>query len=303
MEAPEQFAPDAGGQPAAGAGIPEAAPAGQWGNAPGTEQAPQDNAPVEPQFQFELPSGSKYRTLEDLTRGATEKDFTIERMKAQLAELQSNRQPEPQAPQIDPQQQASMEIESLQRDWENTLRNDPLFRNESPETIAVEARIQALGEYRSRQAQQTQFQKYQEQQQAQAQQAEFRAFVERTPELQSSLAMEVADKYLAQGFRFPNPQVHLDLVHAEMARRGIPLPMRQQPMPQAGATTGVQGALQSQQRPLFGYAGGTGAVQGQTYSPRVQAAIQEGISKFGNDPQAIARITQRAIENESRFNR
>ena len=62
---------------------------------PATGQ-PVPEAPAAPMFQ--LPSGTVYNSVEDMVRGATEKDFTIERLKAENAQLKTvQSQPQQQA--------------------------------------------------------------------------------------------------------------------------------------------------------------------------------------------------------------
>lgn len=269
----------------------------QWGNTPDAEQIPQEDAPQPPEFQFELPSGSRYRSQEDLVRGATEKDFTIERMKAQLAELQSQSRL-PAQPQVDPQQQANAAIEQLQREWETELRNDPMFEGSTPEAIAAEARIQARVSYRNEQMLNQTIQKQFEQRN---QQSEWRDFVEENrADLYNEIGKRVYDDAEARGQRFQTPQDHLNATHAEMYR--LSRNGQQPPMPQAGGTQAVQGAMQTQQRPIFGYMNSSGPPAQNALPERVQKAVEYGMQK-GFSGAELESIKQRAIENESRFRR
>jgi len=77
---------------------------------PNPELPPQGGAAVtqtpaqqtQPEYFLKASTGTVYRTPEDAVRGTEEKDRTIERQKAQLAELQSKLQPQhPQEPQVD----------------------------------------------------------------------------------------------------------------------------------------------------------------------------------------------------------
>lgn len=271
----------------------------QGENNPDTVSNPQGEGQSASEFQFELASGVKYRTIDDLVHGATEKDFTIQRMKAQLAELQAQGHAQPQAPQIDPQVQINESLERYQREWEQELRGDPMFQNAGPEAIAAEARIQARVSLRNEQQLQRQLQ---QQLQTQTQQAEFRSFTEANrADLYSDVGARVYEEAKASGRPFATPQDHLNAVHAEMFRLSR---SGQQPQPQAGGTTGVQGALQTQQRSMFGYANGTGLQQqGGQLSEGVQRAIQLAMDKGFTSPEALERVKQNAIQNEAKYRR
>ena len=266
-----------GGQPPQMGGEPPVAPEAQI-----------QTEPVASEFQFELPSGTKYRTVDDLVRGATEKDFVIERYKAQLAELNA-RSAQPQTPQVDPQAAATQAIAEIAREFENDFRQDPRFANASPEDIATEAYIQAKSAYR---AEQRALQKFQ--QQAQVQQ--FEQFVATTPELNTTLAQEVYDRARASGHVFPNPQAHLDAVHAEMFRRGIPNTQAQPPQ----AHLGVQAAMQ-QTRPVFGGVAGSGAAPGASGSltPTQQAQLEFAEKHYTGE--ALERIKQRTLNGTAQY--
>ncbi len=261
---------------------------------------PQEQQPVEPEFQFELPSGSRYRTLEDLQRGATEKDFTIERMKAELAEIRSQgmSQQVPQAPPVDPQAEARQAIEQLTQECFNDLRSDPMFAGASQEDLMAEARLEALRLHRSQRFLEDRLTRQQREQQVQQQRAEWRSFVDSNwNELNGDVGRRVFEQARAEGREFKTPMDHLNAVHAEMYRMS-----RMGGQPQAGGTAAVQGAIQNQNRPLFGNATGTGgslATAG-VLPERVQQAVEHARTQ-GFDDAAIERVKQRAMENESRF--
>lgn len=280
------------GQPPQMGGQPPVAPDGNLEQTQGAE------APPEPEFQFELPSGTRYRTTEDLVRGATEKDFAIERYKAELAELRARvNQPQPQqAAAPDPQAQATQAIEALQREIEMEYRSDPRFQGYSPEQIAEQAYIDAKREYR---AEQRAFQKIQEQQQKlqqEQQEQQWREFERTTPDLQTPLAQHLWEKSVQEGRPYPSPHALLDAVHAEMYRRGM-----QPSQPQAGGMQAAQTATQ-QHRPVFNGMGGTGAAPGATGAihPIAQKQIEFAQAQ-GYTGEALERIKQRAIADAAKL--
>lgn len=282
----------AGGQPPQMGGAPPEEPNGN------PEQAQVAETPPEPEFQFELPSGSKYRTIDDMIRGATEKDFAIERFKAELAELraQQSQAPQAQTPAPDPQAQATEAVEVLQREIEAEYRSDPRFQGYSPEAISEQAYIDARREYRAEQRALATIEKKEKARERDIQRQKNDQFVATTPDLNTPLAQDVYERAMASGRIFNNPQEHLDAVHAEMFRRGM------QPSPsQSGGMQAAQSAMQ-QPRPVYGGVGGTGSAPGATGAihPIAQKQIEFAQSQ-GFTGEALERIKQRAIADASKL--
>lgn len=262
-------------QPTADVGQPAQLEGGMLeGQAP-LEQTPA--APPQEEFFLKAETGTVYKTPEAAAAGIAEKDRYIQ----QLQELLSQRS-QPQAPQVqaDPQAAASAAIASLQAEWEQELRSDPKFQGASPEAIAEQAYLNAKSEYR---VQQRMAQQYQQQ----AQQASWQQFIQSNPDLQTPLAKELHDNALANGWKYPNPQAHLDAVHAEMYRRGIP----------RSQANGVTGAMQNvqQQRQIFGNpVGGSQAPAAEVLSPHVQQALAEA-QRRGASAEDLQRVKDIAM--------
>jgi hypothetical protein len=125
----------------------------------------------------------------------------------------------------------------------------------------------------------------------------FEAMVKNTPELQTPLANYVFEQANQSGLPFRTPQEHLNAVHAEMFRRGIPMAQ-----PQAGGTQAVAGAMAQAQQGgrLFQNVNG-GAVAPQSngvMSDTVRRQV-EFAEKQGMTGEALERIKARAIQNEA----
>lgn len=261
------------GQPAQAGGMPE-----------GQQLAPEGlnpEVPQEPQWFLEADTGTKYRTPEAAAAGIAEKDRFIQQLLSERGQFQ-----QPQAPQATPQDATNQAIAQLQAEWEQELRSDPKFQGASPEAIAEQAYLNAKAEYR---VQQRTEKLYHQQQQ----QAQWNHFVESNPDLKTPLAEQVYNNALAAGYRFPNPQAHLDAVHAEMFR---------QSRGQSQGYGSVNGALQNAQnrQRIFSGVQGTAGPAPQVLSDTVRKQI-EFAQQRGFKPDELERIKQRAIENEARM--
>lgn len=269
--------------------VPDAGqPTQPMGGTPeGQQLAPEAQAPETQEQWIELPSGSRYRTTDDLIRGATEKDFTILRLKEQLAQQQSQSFAPPQ--QQMPMQTAPTVDETLVQEFVMAISSDPDFKDASPAEIRAEAKLQAIAAQKIidrtlGRVEQT------------ATQKEWRSFVDSTPELQTPLAQHIYEQAKMQGRPFNSPQEHLTAVRAELY-----LQSQRGPSPTSGV--GVQGAMQAatQRQQVFSNPTGGGIPQqGAPLSERVQRAVEEG-RKMGFDDAALERVKQRAIENEARM--
>ena len=286
----------AGGQPPQMNGDPAVAP----NQTPEVNpQAEPEAAPAVPEFQFELPSGSRYRTQEDLIRGATEKDFAIERFKARIAELEARGVPTPQAqqPQVDPQAQMNDRLNALAQEIEMEYLRDPNYQGYDPQAIKAQAQIDARTEYRAEQRARAEFQRMAEEQQQRAQVEQWREFERTTPDLQTPLAKHLWEMSVQSGNPYSSPQALLDAVHAEKYRQSIG----------QGTTgnVGIQSAMQqTTNRPIFGNPQGTGNSPAgqQVLSPTVQRQI-EFAEKQGYSGEALERIKQRAINSQGAFSK
>lgn len=274
----------AGGQPPQMGGQPPVAPDGNLEQTQGAE------APPEPEFQFELPSGSKYRTIDDMIRGATEKDFAIERFKAELAELraQQGQAPQAQATPQDTQAQFDAEFNSIASNIEQRLQSNPRWAGVDREAIREQAEIQAYSVMESREIARKEYQQI-------AQRQQHEQFVATTPDLNTPLAQEVYDRARASGRIFNNPQEHLDAVHAEMFRRGM-----HPSQPQVGGMQAAQSAMQ-QPRPVFGGLNGTGAAPVEQLPRHVSEALEYAQKRGVNDPAELARIKATAMAMNNRL--
>jgi len=296
MEQMVQGAPDVGAQtPDTGAiqqpVTPATTPAQQFAAnqppPPGAQPEPQAEVETPEQFFLKADTGTVYKTAEAAAAGIAEKDRFIQRL---LEERGQSQQQPPPPPQVSPQDAAQTAIADIQQGLVQEYRSDPRYKNFSAEDIEYEAALQAKVIYRSEQratsAFQKQLQTYQQEQ-----------FVKNTPELNTPLAQEIYDNAMRGGQKFRNPQEHLNAVHAEMYRRGIP-----RSQPQAGFDQGVQGAIQNQPRPLFGNVQGTGMAQQQMPS-HVQQAVNDAQQK-GLSAEETERIKTIAMGmNVSRFNK
>lgn len=285
----------AGGQPPQMNGDPAVAP----NQTPEVNpQAEPEAAPAEPEFQFELPSGSRYRTQEDLIRGATEKDFAIERFKARIAELEARGVPTPQAqqqtPQVDPQAQMKERLDSLAQEIEMEYLRDPDYQGYDPQAIKAQARIDARTAYRAEQRARAEFQRQAEEQQQRAQVEQWREFERTTPDLQTPLAKHLWEMSVQSGNPYSSPQALLDAVHAEMYRRSVG-------QPQAG-NVGIQSAMQqTTNRPIFGSPQGTGGPPPEVMPQHVQRAIEYAQKRGVTSPEELQRIKDTAMAMDTRL--
>jgi len=245
---------------------------------PATGQ-PVPEAPAAPMFQ--LPSGTVYNSVEDMVRGATEKDFTIERLKAENAQLKTvQSQPQQQA-----MPQAGDALAALERECEIELRNDPNFAGATDAEYKTQARLEARALQRAENRIMSKIE-------GQTKLAQFDAFVKSNPDLQGELATFVYDRAKANGQEFKNPYAHLDAVHAEMYRRGM-TPTQSQ----AGGTQAVAGALAQNQQAgrIFQNVQGGAAPQTQPVSEYVTQAVELAKSRGITDPAQLEQVRSIAM--------
>jgi len=265
------------------------------------EAASQEQAAAEPQaqladeFQYQLVSGSKYRTVEDLVTGATEKDFTILRMNAenaqlreQLARVSQTHQQGQQAQTPQASQPVALDQGLVDRIAKN-IASYPAFSGASQEEIRHEATLQAIAVQEARQLAKDEALAELDNR---MRHTEYQQFVQSNPDLQSPLAQHIFDQARMNGTPFRNPQEHLNAVHAEMFRRGIP---RSQPV----ATTAVnEAAAQNQQaHRIFPSINGSSPQPVAPVPAHVQSAIDYAKSRGATEAD-LARIKETA----SRFN-
>jgi len=211
------------------------------------------------EFFLRVNDRTVYKTPDAAIAGFLEKENFINQL---LAERQ--KAPQVQQQPVDPQTQFNAEIEAIAREIEQEYLNDPEYQGYEPAAIKAQARIDAKTQHR---AEQRAFQRLQrttrEQQWGQT--------VATTPELNTPLAQEVFERFKSTyGVAPADPQHHLDLVHAEMFRRGM------QPLQRTVSTAGVQGAVQQQVQQasqLFPNISGAGRPAAEIIPPHVQEQI------------------------------
>lgn len=260
-------------------------------------QEGQQQPELTPEQWIELETGSRYRSVDDLRRGAEEKDRFIQQL---LRERNQTPQPPPQ-PQVDPKAQEMAEFDSMVQEVAQDLRSDPEFADFSQAQITAEARIQARMLMKQQKILQDTLSRQEQEARAKATQAEYKSFIDANwDDFNGPIGQEIFDRARAEGRPFTSPYDHLNAVHAEMFRRGMQ-PTRPSHQP-AGTTYGVEGAVQNGHRPLFGDASGTAAPTQPPVPPHVQTALETAQRAGVTDPERLERIKSTAMNmNMNRF--
>jgi len=251
----------------------------------------QPEAPVQDQWFLKAETGTVYKTAEAAAAGIAEKDRFIERL---LSERQQWQSQQPPAPQTSPQDAYASKLTETAARIEQRMLSMQKYQGFDRDAIKQEAELQAIAVLESQEISQQAFQQ-------ELQRQQWEAKVNSTPELQSQLAKDVFDRHMQMYGKPPmSPEHHLDLVHAEMYRQGIP-------RSQAGGTSAVNGAMQNmqqQRQQIFGNVAGGGQMPpAEVLPPHVQESVNLAI-KQGLPEAEIQRIKATAMQmNPSRFNK